>query len=1013
MTKAKNIIKKTENWLNRHEYTKVALFLFVIVFCCFSIHVFKNGFTLTMNGDYVLQQLHFYVEGYDSFWNFIRTGEFKMWSYEGFLGVNYFAANTFYYLTSPFLLPLMLFPRTLIPQGIYFMYIIKLTTGGLLFYILLHKYHHLSYKVALIGAVAYALSGWGMYYLWFNHFADVLAVFPLTLIGVEHCLQKKQGWLLAIGLFICGITNYYFLFAFAFTTFFYAIFRYFQLFKQNKGSNLRVILMGVAFFAVGIGLSGVVLVTALKVILSTPRVEGSTLLNEFLAFFFNASTTDQSSFLGLGALKGIKEFFQGDNIKSLLKYMFIFNERYMAEPITSTQTFLYPIATFFFPPVSNWDTLVFTNKAFDNTISSIYISAPLFLLFWPALIKTFKTKKIWNIIGLIFMLIIPFVPITYYALNAFSMMYGRWQIFLVAIAIIYTSSMIEKFDDIPKIHIDISFLITITLMISVVAYSFSIGRVSFEYGKGYGIAAQILYVCFVYYYMRERLSGPGVYDKLLTLVTVELLIMGNITTFGQGVTNYYDLYGGQDILKEQQTIINDLKEDDDGFYRIFDSLADRNYNNIAMTLGYKGLSTFHSVYNFELNDFINDLSKVSYSYYNWSMGVDEKRYNLDTFLNVKYYILKNEDINIPLGFSLYKQYSNYTVYINNYFVELGYAFDDIIAENNFNEYWDYHQNEPYYNKYAIIASEDIEEIKDILGDDITVAENNNKLYFKEVGLYNAKYYLQLRGEDTITQIPGVYYASEYLPQTRIGSNNEKNFYGTDNTNGNIGDRIYIDLDENQTLCPNGSAENGCHIIAKLNYGPNIKVKFYHDDTLITEDAHGVSNYDKSGDHKFARGYYVTTEINRIELEFLSDASASTFSKYGFNIYYEEFSEYKQRQEELMANKFENIVVTNNTIKFETNYDDKKMIVLSVPYDSGWSLKVNGENQKIYKVDSGFMGFIAASGKTTYELNYVTPGIKTGVIVSLISLLLFIALILLFNRKKILVNLKNRKKNVHK
>ena len=31
-------------------------------------------------------------------------------------------------------------------------------------------------------------------------------------------------------------------------------------------------------------------------------------------------------------------------------------------------------------------------------------------------------------------------------------------------------------------------------------------------------------------------------------------------------------------------------------------------------------------------------SRIGYSYSNWSMGVHEKRYNLDQFLNTKYYI---------------------------------------------------------------------------------------------------------------------------------------------------------------------------------------------------------------------------------------------------------------------------------------------------------------------------------------------------------------------------------------
>ena len=74
------------------------------------------------------------------------------------------------------------------------------------------------------GAIAYGLCGWGMYYLWFNHFHDVLALFPLLLIGIEHVLQNKKGWCLSLALMLVGMANYFFLFGFAILGVLYALF---------------------------------------------------------------------------------------------------------------------------------------------------------------------------------------------------------------------------------------------------------------------------------------------------------------------------------------------------------------------------------------------------------------------------------------------------------------------------------------------------------------------------------------------------------------------------------------------------------------------------------------------------------------------------------------------------------------------------------------------------------------------------------------------------------------------
>jgi uncharacterized membrane protein YfhO len=250
-----------------------------------------NGLTLPINGDYILQQLHFYYEGYDAYWSFFTTGEFPMWSYSGFLGVNYFAANTFYYLTSPFIIPMLLVPRFLIPQMIFIMYMVKLTVGGLFMYILLRKYFNNSYIISLIGATAYALSGWGMYYLWFNHFADVLAVFPLMFIGIEHLLKYKKGWLLALSVIVMGFTNYFFLFGFVILITLYAFARYFQQFKLNKGFNLEIIVKGSIYYFLGIMATSVVLLPAFLIIRSNPRVDGSYLIIELLGLFFETANT--------------------------------------------------------------------------------------------------------------------------------------------------------------------------------------------------------------------------------------------------------------------------------------------------------------------------------------------------------------------------------------------------------------------------------------------------------------------------------------------------------------------------------------------------------------------------------------------------------------------------------------------------------------------------------------------------------------------------------------------------
>jgi len=62
-----------------------------------------------------------------------------------------------------------------------------------------------------------------------------------------------------------------------------------------------------------------------------------------------------------------------------------------------------------------------------------------------------------------------------------------------------------------------------------------------------------------------------------------------------------------------------------------------------------------------------------------------------------------------------------------------------------------------------------------------------------------------------------------------------------------------------------------------------------------------------------------------------------------------------------------------------------LILYTVPYSSGWSATVNGEDRKIEKVDSGFMAVRVDEGESEIKFRYRTPGAKVGRIVSIVGL----------------------------
>ncbi|MCH5353889.1 MAG: YfhO family protein [Acutalibacter sp.] len=92
--------------------------------------------------------------------------------------------------------------------------------------------------------------------------------------------------------------------------------------------------------------------------------------------------------------------------------------------------------------------------------------------------------------------------------------------------------------------------------------------------------------------------------------------------------------------------------------------------------------------------------------------------------------------------------------------------------------------------------------------------------------------------------------------------------------------------------------------------------------------------------------------------------------------------------------------TSSGFTAEMNTVRESVLFFSVPYEPGWSAKVNGEEAKIYRVNVGFMAVKVPPGqKVSIEFTYRTPGLLTGFLITLISLLLWIAYLVLMRRMK--------------
>ncbi len=961
-------------WQNRNSLLWYFLTLVAVGALFFSFALLTNLFTIPLSGDYVLQQIPFYLNGYDDWWHFIKTGEFVLWDSSTYLGANNIGSNAFYYLFNPFFLPILLFPRALVPQGLAILMILKMAGAGMVFRAFL-KYMGVSERNARLFGLVYAFCGWNVYYLWFNHFMEVCLVFPLIFWGIEKLLKEKKPWLLMFALFLLGITNFFFLISTCFTGVFYALFRYFQRIKTYKGKEaLSVAIIGIGAFATGIMMSAFVILPAAVVATTAPRATSGTYLPNLIAAF-------------------------------KIKDWVVLIDRIMTWEASGGTSYdkWYPLISFFFPTVSCRSSALLNTGSYDNTISSLFIFTPMMLFLVPSILNSIRQRKWSHIIAITLILFALFTPFFYYMLQGFtSVDYGRWQIFVVLCMLVYIALNYEQREKMPRWYFDVSFVFVLGMAIFVffVAKSYE-GDYSFSDMEERAFIAfgEFVYIIAAYVFIRGQFKRERLTRSLMYMISVEAIIMGTLTMNIHSLSDYKDGYnGGLEIVNDETAIVRNIKSDDKDFFRIYNLNAGES-SNLGMREGYNGMTAFHSLYNFEITEF-NEWSHMNYNHGGWSMGYHEKRINLDTFLNVKYYILKNvydtyswggtdeyghtiyTHQNVPFGFVRIPEYSTnlHTVYQNTNFIEGGFAYDNIVMTN----YSETTQRSDFYNNYA------------------DEALNNEETYLRSAILRNGDAY------EVVEEAPNLGLSNRPAREATLEATDAEMWmctsgFNSDTPNDSEGCTIsnvassvlgYLPEISRIVITPQSDAYFGSTTEGYIYYlrwilDSRMTAYFFdQNDDLIIRDAHSFV----STSFKYMRGYYSPVPVKRIVVV---PHNISTRSVYYPNLYSEPYSAFQDRLDGLNAYPLENMEHTENTFDFDTNFAERRFIVMSVPYDEGWGVTITHENgdtetPKVYKAQGGFVGFLSGEGECHYDLNYWTPYLTEGILVAVTGFLIFSA-----------------------
>ncbi len=634
----------------------IALTLAIIIFLPYIIY--DKGIFI-FYGDYNAQQIPFYKLAH----NAVRNGEFGLnWNTD--LGTNFIASYSFYLLGSPFFWLTIPFPNNFVPYLMAPLLILKFATAALTSYLYIKRFTKKT-KTAFLASLLYSFSGFSIYNIFYNHFHEIIAFFPLMLIGLENLITNKKKGLFAVSIALNLLTNFYFFVA---ESVFLLIYFIFRITDKNLKISIKTFMFLTLELIIGVGLGFVLFLPSAIMVLKNPRAHG-TLLG-FNMLFYPAV---QRYGLLLHSLffppdmPSLPNFFPDANAKwfSVAAYMPMFG-------MTGIIAF-------------------FKNNLFKNNLKD--------------------KNKLWLkklIVTLFIFMAIPFLNSSFNGFN--SSFYTRWFFSLTLMLALITAISIEQCSFNYAIKINLIVLLCFSLIgilpekVDGEIIFFNMPENPPMFWVNFSIA--LLGVILIKFLITKN------FNKLMLVLCLFIIIYSQVQLLWGKF--YFSNNTYEKIITNGVNCKINFEDNPEEFYRI-DVVPAESANNLGMLLNIPSITTFHSTVNSSIMSFYNNL-KIKRDV---SSEIPLEKYeNLRDFLSVKYILIPLNHVNeyeekIPKSFEFFKEENGYKIYKNKNFLSMGFVLNNYIEKEKFSKLSKNSKNKLLMNS-VVLSKEQIEKYEDIL-----------------------------------------------------------------------------------------------------------------------------------------------------------------------------------------------------------------------------------------------------------------------------------------------------------
>ena len=541
------------------------------------------------------------------------------------------------------------------------------------------------------------------------------------------------------------------------------------------------------------------------------------------------------------------------------------------------------------------------------------------------------------------------IPMVGHIMNGMSYTTNRWVFAYNLLVALIVTMMIPKLKELKGGQLSVLVVTSVLYIIIAHGYFKADGE---QFDTVAILILMIILLCFVFPKITEKQ-----FRKLISFTSCICVVCMAFFSYSKDYGDGFSLW--TDAGTAYSTVINSgglplLNQVDTSEGTRYDHWGTGQVRNASWMYGISGMNFYISVYNDNIDQFHSALAMNNGISSCFSYDGLDRRSELEALMGVNHYFTIGDNPVKPVGFDQLeaetlvdgKRLESYKPDKNN---SLFYSFDKTVSYDEFNSLSPYEKQQVLLQACVVASDKANTSVRNlnIQNDEIDyelIPLDGVSIEGDSINVANAGNQMELR-------FPNQSAAEIYLYLDTVNFENGEALSYSINLQGYKDDRAVSNLDSRYSAFTYYSSLYG----GKLNWLLNL----------------GYTDYD----------------VNKLVITF---NDAGTYTIKDIKLYARNYVDILNNISALKRTA-ENVSISNNHISCDVSLEQPETVFTSIPYSSGWKAYDNGRRIDVEKTDIAFMSFDLDSGEHHIELVYRTPGLYTGIVVTVISIVVFVFL----------------------